>query len=193
MRGYEVTRRVAPKGLLLGMTGASLGRDWGRWKEVSFFGEWRVAEEERMGSKERTMGRQVGVAGVRDSPPTSCSLGLRGRSGHRSDCHAGGDHGEVGGRLKKSLPSAPLTSLALPCSSSFRSQPCPSGGRNRCLPTTVFCSGWLWAGLLHKNQVSCREIDSLVFFLNSLPSFSRLSRSSLLPFLKKTNRKQKAK
>lgn len=53
-----------------------------------------------MGSRGRTVGPEhsrVGVAGMRDSPPTSCSLGLRGRSGHRSDCHAGGDHGEVGG------------------------------------------------------------------------------------------------
>lgn len=64
-----------------------------------------------MGSRGRTVGREhsrVGVAGMRDSPPTSCSLGLRGRSGHRSDCHAGGDHGEVGGGLKRAFPPQPL-------------------------------------------------------------------------------------
>lgn len=69
-----------------------------------------------MGSRGRTVGREharVGVAGMRDSPPTSCSLGLRGRSGHRSDCHAGGDHGEVGGGLKRAFPPSHFLGLAL--------------------------------------------------------------------------------
>lgn len=80
-----------------------------RWKEVSFFGERGDAEEERMGWRGRTVGRghsRVGGAGVRDSPPTSCSLGLWGRSGHRSDCHAGGDlhRGWWGGLASASSP-----------------------------------------------------------------------------------------
>ena len=63
---------------------------------------------ERMDWSGRTVGRGYsrvggGGPGARDSPPTSCSLGLWGRSGHGSDCHAGGDHG-VGWLASASSP-----------------------------------------------------------------------------------------
>lgn len=71
----------------------------------------RLRGRGKMGLRRRTMGRghsRVGVAGVRDSPPTSCSLRLWGRSGLRSNCHAGGDHGgSRGGGLGKSFVCAP--------------------------------------------------------------------------------------
>lgn len=59
----------------------------------------------------------LGVAGVSDSPPTSCSLGLWGRSGHPSDCHSGGDHWWGGGaRVGRSFfPALPAQLLPPPC------------------------------------------------------------------------------
>lgn len=113
--GYEETRRLALKGQLPGMTGAGLGRDRERWKEVSSFRERGDGEEERMGSRGRTVGpghSRVGVAGVKDSPPLLDFLGLWGRSGHRSDCQARGARGGGGG-VEKSLPLPHLPQLSL--------------------------------------------------------------------------------
>lgn len=93
-----------------GDSSGPLKRQGGCWKEVSFFRDRGGGEEERTGSRGRSMGRdhaRMGVAGVRDSPPTSCSLGLRGRSGHRSGCQAAGGHGEVGGALRRAPAPIP--------------------------------------------------------------------------------------
>lgn len=116
------------------MTGAGLGRDSGRWREVSFFGETvRTRPRGHRGARAHS----AAAAGVRDSPPISCSLEPWGRSGRRSDCHAGGDHRRGWGSESASSPPGrrlPLSHfLRLPCSRFFRSQLCPSGGRNRCV------------------------------------------------------------
>jgi hypothetical protein len=111
-----------------------------------------------MSSRGRTLGLRV--ARVRDRPLTSCSLGLWGRSGHWSDCHAG-DHlvmvvVEEGGVVGKSLLPAPVTGpvapapskatfSAMPCSRSFRSQLCPSAGRNRYPPQELAVVGTIIA------------------------------------------------
>ena len=86
----------------------TLGGSFVLWKKG------RRRGRERMDWRERTVGRGYswGGAGARDSPPTSCSLGLWGRSGHRSDCHAGGDHG--GGWLASASSPPPRRGPASP-------------------------------------------------------------------------------
>lgn len=145
------------------MTGAGL---WGTL-EVSFSGE-RAAEEERLGPRRRTPGEGtlVGVTGVKGSPHPHPRLPAprgSGPSGRGSDCHAGGDRGAGAGGSSQSRLGLPL-SPAASRSPGSRRRPSKVG-----IGVSPAASDWLRGGLLHKNRVSCREIDSLVLFLNSFP------------------------
>lgn len=166
---YEKTRRVALKGQLPGMTGAvseekgALEGSFGLGRKGRSEGRVGMSSRGRILEREHT---SVGMAGVSDSPPTSCSLGLWGRWSAGATVTPAEITGVWGGACwKEPLPclAGSATSSALPCSCSFGSQLCPSGGGNRCTPIASRAD-WLWVGLLHKNQVSCREIERLVFY-----------------------------
>lgn len=97
---------------------------------------------------------RLGMAKVREAPDfLSPGLGtLRPRS-----CRPAGVEGAsprpAGSGLSHFLRRARFAS--------FVGWLCPPGGRNRCLPPTASRAGWLRVGLLHKTQVSCREMDRL--------------------------------